>query len=219
MENLTKRVPLINKLILKNIDEKSRINFKQSSRGINQVLDKERIYWILKLNKYHGNFKEFKESWKMVKSNTPANNVKHLALAAEKFFNGFATRTDKQWHPLFIAAQQGSLELCKLIVKKTGEYNPKRVQDGCTPLHMAAQEGNVEVYKLLASNLENKNIGDNIGCTPLHLAAQNGHLKVCGLIMETLVDKNPGINGGSHSKKITLYPFEFWQTFDHLVCF
>ena len=68
MENLTKRVPLINKLILKNIDEKSRVNFKQSSRGINRVLDKERIYWILKLNRYQGNFKEFKESWKMVNS-------------------------------------------------------------------------------------------------------------------------------------------------------
>ena len=99
----------------------------------------------MKMNKYRRSFKH-KESWKMVLSKTSTNKVKQLALAVWKFFNSLASRTDKQWHPLFIAAEQGSLELCKLIIEKTGKNNPKRVKDGCTPLHMSAQEGNVEVY-------------------------------------------------------------------------
>ena len=76
MEDLSKRVPVINQIILKNLDEKSRANFKQVSRGINQVLAKERIYWILTMKKYHGNFKEFKKSWKMINSGTPVDNIK-----------------------------------------------------------------------------------------------------------------------------------------------
>ena len=96
MEDLTKRVPLINQLILKNIDKKSRVNFKQTSRGVNQVLEKEKIYWILKMNKYHGNFREFKESWKIVNSKTPVNDVKQLALAVGKFFDGRASRIEGQ---------------------------------------------------------------------------------------------------------------------------
>ena len=92
MEDITKKVPLINQLILKNIDKKSRVNFKQTSRGVNQVLEKEKIYWILKMNKYHGNFREFKESWKIVNSKTPVNDVKQLALAVGKFFDGRASK-------------------------------------------------------------------------------------------------------------------------------
>ena len=125
MEDLSKRVPVINQIILKNLDEKSRANFKQASRGINQVLAKERIYWILTMKKYHGNFKEFKQSWKIVNSKTPVENIKQLAVAVQKFFIGKTTRINHQFHPLFIAAEQDSLDLCKLIITKTGDKNPK----------------------------------------------------------------------------------------------
>ena len=76
MEDLTKRVPLLNQWILKNIDQKSRVNFKRASKVINQVLDNERIYWILMMNKYNGHFKEFKASWKSVNYRTPVDNLK-----------------------------------------------------------------------------------------------------------------------------------------------
>ena len=95
MEDLTKRVPLLNQLILKNIDQKSRVNFKQASKVINQVLENDRFYWILMMNKYHGNFKDFNQSWKSVNYRTPVDNVKQLALASQKFFNGRATRLDQ----------------------------------------------------------------------------------------------------------------------------
>ena len=123
MEDLKKRTPLFNQLILKNLDETSRLNFRQASKSIDQVLEKERVYWILKMNKYQENFKEFKESWKAVISKTPVADLKHLAVAAQKFFNGKATRIDEQWHPLFIAADQDSLDLCKLIITKGPSIN------------------------------------------------------------------------------------------------
>ena len=103
MEELSRKVPLINQLILKNTDEKSRVNFKQASRAIHQVLEKDRMFWILMMNKYCGNFEEFKESWKTVTSRTQAHNIKKLALAVQKFFNGKATRIDEQWHSLTIS--------------------------------------------------------------------------------------------------------------------
>ena len=41
MEDSIRKVPLINQLILKNLDEMSRENFKKASRGADQVLEKE----------------------------------------------------------------------------------------------------------------------------------------------------------------------------------
>ena len=74
MENLTKRVPMINQLILKNIDEKSRDNFKLASRGINRVIEKEKIYWILKMSKYHENFNHGKWSIRWPKISNMRNS-------------------------------------------------------------------------------------------------------------------------------------------------
>ena len=59
MEDLSMRVPLMIRFILKNLDDKTLVNFKESSREINYVLDQERFYWIRILNKYKGSFKEF----------------------------------------------------------------------------------------------------------------------------------------------------------------
>lgn len=196
MEDLSKRVPMINELILDNLDDKSLINFKEASREINQILDRERFYWIRTMNKHKGNFKEFKKSWKKVISKTPVGNVKQLALAVHHFFKGISTRHETQWHPLFIAAEQGSLELCEHIIGKTGEQNPKRIKDGFTPVHMAAQEGHMEIYQFLVENLDDKNPSENDGGTPLHRAASNGHLEICRITMEALVDKNPIDNEG-----------------------
>ena len=147
MEELSRRVPFISQLILKNADEKSRVNFKHASRVIYQLLEKDRMFWILMMNKYRGNFEEFKESWKTVTSRTQAHDIKKLALAVQKFFNGKATRIDQQWNPLHITAERVSLDLCKFIIEKTGEINPKRSQDGITPLHLAIKKDRLEVYQ------------------------------------------------------------------------
>ena len=39
-------------MILKKLDDKSLVKFKNSSRGINKVTDKDRVYWIRIMKKY-----------------------------------------------------------------------------------------------------------------------------------------------------------------------
>ena len=86
MENLINQVPLINQLIMRNLDSKSLVNFKETSRKINQVVNKEKYYWIRMMNKHCKNFKEFQESWIKVISKTSVENVKELALDVDLLF-------------------------------------------------------------------------------------------------------------------------------------
>ena len=66
-----------------------------------------------------------------------------------------ATRITKQWHPLHIAAERGHLKLCKQIVEKTGDKNPKGPH-GCTPFHIATQNGHTEVCLFFIEIVEDK---------------------------------------------------------------
>ena len=129
------------------------------------------------MNKYNGNFKEFKESWKKVTSKTPVGNIQQLSLAVRQFFKGISTRYETQWHPLFIAAEQGSLRLCEHIINKTGDIT-SNLDSGSTPLHLAVQGGHLETYQFLAKRLKDKNPGSKIGWTPLHQAAQEGYVEI-----------------------------------------
>ena len=75
--------------------------------------------------------------------------------------------------PLHSAAQNGHLEVCKLLIEKLTEKNTTE-NEGWTPLHMAANYGQVEVCKLIASHIGAKiDYRNNIGRSPLHSAAQN----------------------------------------------
>ena len=102
MEDLSKRVPMMNKWILENVDNKTLVNFKEASREIHQVFNNDRFYWIRMLNKHRKSFEEFQESWKIILLKTPTFDVKELALAVNRFFKANPKRHVKQWHPLFI---------------------------------------------------------------------------------------------------------------------
>ena len=100
--------------------------------------------------------------------------------------------------PLHLAAKNGHLSVCKLIIKNVVDKNPaggKMVTkswmhpvwiDQWTPLHLAAYTGHFSVCKLIINNVVEKNPGDQTGWTPLHSAAQNGHLTVCKLILNNI---------------------------------
>ena len=80
----------------------------------------------------------------------------------------------------------------KCIVERTGDVNPKRLEDGFTPLGLAAQEGHLEICAFLIEYLDDKNPRENDGWTPLHRVARAGHLEVCKLLSNLLDNKNPG---------------------------
>ena len=119
MENICERFPVITQMILNNVDDRSLINFKETSRDNDEMLKSERFYWIRIVKKYNGNFQEFHESWLKVINKSPVEIVKELSLAVYQFFMAREARSEKQWHPLSICPAQGSFLLCEHIFKKT----------------------------------------------------------------------------------------------------
>ena len=79
--------------------------------------------------------------------------------------------------PLHMAAKNGHIEICKIILDKTVDKNPKDNSDW-TPLHKAAGNGHAEVCKLILEKVVDKNPLSLNGRTPLHVAAGEGHFEV-----------------------------------------
>ena len=107
--------------------------------------------------------------------------------------------------PLHLAAKNGNLSICKLIINHVLDKNPtasnidlevelteQRIgtRDQWTPLHLAAYNGHFSVCELIINNISRKNPKDDNGWTPLHSAAQNGHLLVCKLILSNIRRSN-----------------------------
>lgn len=100
--------------------------------------------------------------------------------------------------PLHLAAKNGNLSVCKLIIENVLDKNPPawghKVQialpDQLTPLHLAANNGHFSVCDLIINNTLVKNPKDQYGWTPLHFAAHNGHLRVCKLIWSNFGKSN-----------------------------
>ena len=182
--------------VVGHVDNKTLAKLRQASRGLNDFLDHEsKVYWKRMMTDRGHSFQEDRAAWNMILCHrAPVARVKQVALAVDEFFRGNPQRASKQWHPLMIAANSGSLDLCKYIVEATGERNPRRSSDGATPLLMAAQNNSLQVYEYLAG--EDKNPGNDEGWTPLHCAALHGSVDVCKFILEGLVQKNPNDNFG-----------------------
>ena len=116
-----------------------------------------------------------------------------------KLESGFYSNT-----PLHLAAKNGNLSVCKLIIENVSDKNPTAclypdlrkqeitsIHDQWTPLHLAANYGHFSVCELIINKISRKNPMDQQQWTPLHSAAENGHLRVCELIINKVSEKNP----------------------------
>ena len=95
--------------------------------------------------------------------------------------------------PLHLAAKNGHIEVCRLIISHLEDKNPKSSQD-ITPLHFAAKAENpngLNIYRLIMNEVDEKNPKDKLGNTPLHIAAGYGNFEVSKLIVESVDEKNP----------------------------
>ena len=90
-----------------------------------------------------------------------------------------------------MAAKNGHLQVCKLIVKTIQNKHPKTQNDEKTPFHLAAEEGHVEVCAMFLGLPGFQNYKDENGDTPFHFAAKKGHIKVCKLMLEKLEFTEP----------------------------
>ena len=190
MEEFLLRFPGLGEKIFDQLDNQNLTKCKEVSRSQRQFLEENKVLWKRMIEKYSANNVDFKDSWKLVTEKVPTQIVKELALAVEKFYTFRPHRLESQHSPHHIAAERGSLSLCKFIAQKTKVVNPER-SDGLTGLHFAAQEGHFDVCQYLIEDLENKNPRDKDGRTPLQLAGMNGHIEIFKLIMENQSEKNP----------------------------
>ena len=86
--------------------------------------------------------------------------------------------------PLYVAAENGHIEVCKLIIENmVGEKNLTG-PNGFTPIHLAVQNRHKEIYKILIENVEEMNPKDDYGTTPLDIAAQNNDIDIFEAIFE-----------------------------------
>ena len=148
MEDHAFRFPHLASNIFDQLDNHSLVNCKEASRKLDNFFGSEKFFWLRIIHKYRGNFVEFKATWNKTLKKSPAILVKELTLATHNFFEKYSHRFAKQWHPLHIAAEQGLLEVCKYITRKTDDSNPRGFEN-LTALQLAAQEGHIDVCKFI----------------------------------------------------------------------
>ena len=196
MEDLINRIPLVASFVFDELDNQSLLKCTEISKELNNSIKNEKLFWLRIIQKYGQNLGtplhqvDEKESspdwngakrlplpkpWKKTVDNSPLQFVRELAEATEKFFRKRSSRLAKQWHPLFILADQGLLDLLKYVCEKNWEINPKG-DKGLTVLHMAGQGGHLEICEFIIKNVEDKNPQDKEGFSPLYDAASRGHL-------------------------------------------
>ena len=94
--------------------------------------------------------------------------------------------------PLFVASEQGHIEVVRFLVGSGANKDQGRTNDGKRPLYIAAQMGHLEVVRFLVESEANKDQGMTFtGATPLFIAAQNGHLEVVQFLVESRCQQRP----------------------------
>ena len=148
------------------------------------------------LQKHH---EKVGEHWKRFLKTSNRENIIKLGLAVKNIYgenSKFQAHLEKCLTPLHIAAIHGQLDLCKYIIDRNEDKNPKS-NSGCSPMHWAAGIGNLTLMKYIQIAVLNENPGDKSGVTPLHWAAKNGQFEVVEWLLKILDDKYPTDNLGN----------------------
>jgi predicted LPLAT superfamily acyltransferase len=95
-----------------------------------------------------------------------------------------AARTDNGATAVFIAAQNGHLDVVRALIEAGADVNAARTDNGCTPVFNAAENGHLEVVRVLVEAGADVNSARTTdGVTPVFMAAQNGHLEVVRVLV------------------------------------
>ena len=132
MDMLCKRFSRVSITILNNLDDQSLNRSREVSRGISEIFENERFYWVRIIKNYAKKFEKHEESWKKVLNKTPVNFIKELAFAVQQYFE---FNDHDEIAPLHIAALKGSFKLCQYIIAKTKDKNPIGMHNSDTFVH------------------------------------------------------------------------------------
>merc|ERR1712062_391601 len=91
--------------------------------------------------------------------------------------------------PLHFAAYHGHLDICKFLIEKIKDINPRDIYHE-TPLHKAASKGHLAICQMILryTNKKALDVKNVLGQTPLYLAKWNGH-SVVAEYLSSLNDK------------------------------
>ena len=114
-----------------------------------------------------------------------------------------AKRGVNGWTCLHIAARNGHITICRLLVDKGAQVGAKS-NYGMTPLHFAACRGQVEIVRLFCDRGADVEARNNDGWRPLHASAFWGHISV---VKELIEEMNVEINARTDDDGMTALTF------------
>jgi serine/threonine-protein phosphatase 6 regulatory ankyrin repeat subunit B len=96
----------------------------------------------------------------------------------------FKSVDDSKITALWLAAQQGHVDIVKWLISEGADVNIISQKNGFSALHMAVQKNKLDVVQLLLHHNANKNIENMEGCYPMHLAISHGYLDMVNLLVD-----------------------------------
>ena len=190
-ENLFLKFPAINKEILNRLDDQSLTKFKEASRQLFPIIDKERTFWIRSLKNYNENFERFLDSWKKVIDKTQTEIIKDLAVSMNQFHK--LHRDQFYNYDSFGPERIWSRDKLSLTFGSTGQIVPMRwsptfgptrqmVPMQLTPLLIAADRGELEICKHVFGRIGQLDDEQIDRKTALEMAEERGYFEVYNFI-------------------------------------